>query len=173
MPILDVGMPSISSEEREAISAIAHQGLKASIGVSIRLKRDEVDQASECDVKEVFIICPVSPLHVRSKLGLDEEGVKRLMGDVIRYADQKGFLINLAAEDAARAEIPFLCEILSLRLPPGSPTGLYLRHGGRDGTLQDEGPGQESERPNSTGDGDWASIVTMTSAWPQPTPWLP
>jgi isopropylmalate/homocitrate/citramalate synthase len=113
VPILDVGMPSISSEEREAISAIAHQGLKASVGVSIRLKRDEVDQASECDVKEVFIICPVSPLHVRSKLGLDEEGVKSLMGDVIRYADKKGLLVNLAAEDAARAEISFLCEILS------------------------------------------------------------
>jgi D-citramalate synthase len=113
VPILDVGMPSISSEEREAISAIAHQGLKASIGVSIRLKKDEVDQASECDVKEVFIICPVSPLHVRSKLGLDEEGVKKLTGDVVRYAHKKGFLINLATEDAARAEIPFLCDILS------------------------------------------------------------
>ncbi len=120
VPILDVGMPSISSEEREAISAIAHLGLKASIGVSIRLKRDEVDQATECDAKEVFIICPVSPLHVRSKLGLDEEGVKRLMGDVIGYADQKGFLVNLAAEDAARAEIPFLCEILSLAFHRGA-----------------------------------------------------
>ena len=120
VPILDVGMPSISSEEREAISAIAHLGLKASIGVSIRLKRDEVDQATECDAKEVFIICPVSPLHVRSKLGLDEEGVKRLMGDVIGYADQKGFLINLAAEDATRAEIPFLCEILSLAFHRGA-----------------------------------------------------
>jgi len=120
VPILDVGMPSISSEEREAISAIARLGLKASIGVSIRLKRDEVDQATECDAKEVFIICPVSPLHVRSKLGLDEEGVKRLMGDVIGYADQKGFLVNLAAEDAARAEIPFLCEILSLAFHRGA-----------------------------------------------------
>jgi D-citramalate synthase len=113
VPILDVGMPSISSEEKEAISAIAHQGLKASVGVSIRLKRDEVDQACECDVKEVFIICPVSPLHVRSKLGLDEEGVKRLAGDVVGYAHKKGLLINLAAEDAARAEIPFLSDILS------------------------------------------------------------
>jgi isopropylmalate/homocitrate/citramalate synthase len=113
VPILDVGMPSISSEEREAISAVAHLGLKASIGVSIRLKKDEVDQAVECDAKEVFIICPVSRLHVRSKLGLDEEGVKSLTGDVVRYAHQKGFVVNLAAEDAARAEIPFLCDILS------------------------------------------------------------
>lgn len=113
VPILDVGMPSVSSEEREAISAIAHQGLKASVGVSIRLKKDEVDQAFECDAKEVFIICPVSPLHIREKLGLDEERVKRLAEEVVRYADQKGFLVNLVAEDAARAEVPFLCDILS------------------------------------------------------------
>jgi D-citramalate synthase len=113
VPILDVGMPSISLEERKAISAIAHLGLKASIGVSIRLKKEEVDQAFECDAKEVFIICPVSRLHVRSKLGLDEEGVRGLTRDVVAYAHQKGLLVNLAAEDAARAEIPFLCDILS------------------------------------------------------------
>ncbi|HUL22686.1 MAG TPA: homoaconitate hydratase [Thermodesulfobacteriota bacterium] len=113
VPILDAGMPSISLEEREAIAAIARQGLKASVGVSIRLKKDEVDQAFECDAKEVFIICPVSSLHIRSKLGLDEEGVKRLAGDVVRYAQKKGVLINLVAEDAARAEIPFLVDILS------------------------------------------------------------
>jgi len=113
VPILDVGMPSVSSEERESISAIAHQGLDASIGVSIRLKRDEVDQAFECDAKEVFVICPVSRLHIRSKLGLDEEGVKRLTEDTVRYACRKALLVNLVAEDASRAEIPFLCEILS------------------------------------------------------------
>lgn len=113
VPILDVGMPSVSSEEREAISAIAHQGLKASVGVSIRLKKEEVDQAFECDAKEVFVICPVSSLHIRSKLGLDEEGVKRLTEDTVRYACRKALLANLVAEDASRAEIPFLCEILS------------------------------------------------------------
>ena len=113
VPILDVGMPSVSSEEREAISAIAHQGLKASVGVSTRLKKNEVDQAFECDAKEVFVICPVSPLHIRSKLGLDEEGVKRLTEDTVRYACRKALLVNLVAEDASRAEIPFLCEILS------------------------------------------------------------
>ena len=112
VPILDVGMPSISTEERDTIYAIARQGLKASIGVSIRLKKDEVDQAFECGVKEVFLICPVSSLHIRSKLGLDEEEVKRLSGETVRYACQKGLLVNLVAEDASRAEISFLCEIL-------------------------------------------------------------
>jgi isopropylmalate/homocitrate/citramalate synthase len=112
VPILDVGMPLISSEEREAIYAIAKQGLKASIGVSIRLKREEVDQSLDCGVQEVFIICPVSSLHVRSKLGLGEEDVKRLAENIVRYACQKGLQVNLVAEDASRAEIPFLCTIL-------------------------------------------------------------
>ena len=113
VPILDVGMPSISMEEREAIAAIAKQGLKASVGVSVRLKRDEVDQAIDCGVKEIFLICPVSPLHIGSKLGMDEEGVRRLAEDVVRYACTKGLLVNLVAEDASRAQIPFLSKILS------------------------------------------------------------
>jgi len=113
VPHLDVGMPSVSSEEREIISAIAHQGLRASVGVSIRLKKEEVEQAIQCNVKEVFIICPVSSLHLRLKLGTDEEGVKSLAQEVIHYASQKGLLVNLVAEDASRAEIPFINEILS------------------------------------------------------------
>ena len=113
VPILDVGMPSVSAGEREAIRAIVNQGLKASVGVSIRLKKEEVDQAFECGAQEAFIICPVSSLHVRSKLGLNEEGVKRLAEEVVRYASEKGLLVDLVAEDASRADISFLCEILS------------------------------------------------------------
>jgi isopropylmalate/homocitrate/citramalate synthase len=100
-------MPSVSAEEREAIRAIANQGLRASVGVSIRLKREEVDQAFECGAQEAFIICPVSSLHVRSKLGLDEEGVKRLVEGIVRYASERGLLVDLVAEDASRADISF------------------------------------------------------------------
>ena len=112
VPLLDVGMPSISAEEKEAISAIAREGLRGSIGVSVRLNRDEVDQALDCGVGEVFIICPVSRLHLRHKLAMDEEGVRGLAKDVVIYAAQKGLLVNLVAEDASRAEIPFLCDLL-------------------------------------------------------------
>lgn len=112
VPILDVGMPSVSEEEREAIREIAHQGLRASIGVSIRLKKEEVDRAIQCDVKEVFIICPVSSLHLRLKLGTDEEGVKSLAKEVIDYASRKGLLVNLVTEDASRADIPFINDLL-------------------------------------------------------------
>lgn len=108
VPILDVGMPSISEEEREAIREISHLGLKASVGVSIRLKKEEVDQAIQCEVKEIFLICPVSSLHLKLKLGMDEKGVAKLAREVIEYASGKGFLVNLVAEDASRAEGSFV-----------------------------------------------------------------
>jgi isopropylmalate/homocitrate/citramalate synthase len=110
--LLDVGMPSISDKEREAISAIVQQGFKASIGVSVRMRRDEIDQAVVCGAEEIFLICPVSQLHLSSKLGMDEDGLKRLARDVIGYATGKGLVVNLVAEDATRAEVSFLCEIL-------------------------------------------------------------
>jgi len=112
VPLLDVGMPSVSAEEVEAISAVAREGLRASIGVSVRLRRNEVDQAVACGAGEVFIICPVSPLHVRYKLAMDEEGVRGLAEEVILYASRKGLVVNLVAEDASRAETPFLCSLL-------------------------------------------------------------
>lgn len=112
VPILDVGMPSVSEEEREAIREISRQGLRASIGVSIRLKKEEVDQAIQCEVKEVFVICPVSPIHLRLKLGMEEEEVKSLAKQVIAHASQKGLLVNLVAEDASRAEISFVNDLL-------------------------------------------------------------
>lgn len=112
VPILDVGMPSVSEEEREAIREIAHQGLRASIGVSIRLKKEEIVQAIQCDVNEVFIICPVSSLHLRLKLGTDEKGVKSLAKEVIDYGARKGLLVNLVTEDASRADVPFINDLL-------------------------------------------------------------
>jgi len=110
--LLDVGMPSVSQEEMDSIAAIAGLGLAAPIGVSARLRREEVDQACACRAAEIFLICPVSPLHVRSKLGMDEEGLRVLAGDVVGYAVQRGLAVNFVAEDASRAEAAFIADML-------------------------------------------------------------
>lgn len=113
VPILDVGMPAVSEDERIAISTLSQAGLKASLGVSARLNKEEVAVARRCGAQEVFLICPTSPLHMRTKLGGDEEGIRRLAEGVIRYAAEKGLLVNLVAEDATRAEISFLCDLIA------------------------------------------------------------
>lgn len=110
--LLDVGMPAVSKEEREAISAITGEGLKASIGVSVRMRQEEIDQAAECRADEIFLICPVSHLHIKGRLGIDEAHLKRLAEDIIKYATDKNLVVNLVAEDASRADISFLIEVL-------------------------------------------------------------
>jgi D-citramalate synthase len=112
VPLLDVGMPAVSPDEREAIRAIAQAGLRAAVGVSTRLNRAEVDQAVACGADEIFLICSVSPLHLRYKLGMDEEGVRQVAEDVVRYSVQQDLVVNFVAEDACRAETPFLCGII-------------------------------------------------------------
>jgi len=40
--LLDVGMPAVSAEEREAIAAITAEGLNASVGVSVRMRHEDI-----------------------------------------------------------------------------------------------------------------------------------
>lgn len=111
--ILDTGMPAISAEEREAITAIAGAGLSASVGVTVRLRTEEILQASACGAQEIFLICPVSPVHIQSRLGLDETRLRRTAEDMVRCAVDNHLDVNLVAEDAARAEISFVVDILN------------------------------------------------------------
>jgi len=110
--LLDAGMPSVSAEERDSITAITSLGLAAPVGVTARLRREEVDLAAACGASELFLICPVSPLHIRSRLGLDADGLLELAADVLRYGTGLGFAVNLVAEDASRAEPAFVCDVL-------------------------------------------------------------
>jgi len=110
--ILDVGMPSVSAGEREAIRAIVKLGLKASVGVSVRMRKQEIDQAAACGASEIFIICPVSPVHMKSKLKMSSGQVKELAKELTVYGASKSLTVNLVAEDAARGDIPFMIALL-------------------------------------------------------------
>jgi isopropylmalate/homocitrate/citramalate synthase len=111
--LLDVGMPAVSAEEREAITAIADEGLKASVGVSVRMRQEEIDQAVQCHADEIFLICPVSRLHIKDRLEIDEGDLQKLAEEMITHALEKGLGINLVAEDASRADTAFLIHTLN------------------------------------------------------------
>lgn len=110
--ILDVGMPGVSEGERKAIQAIVKLGLKASVGVSVRMRKQEIDQAAACRADEIFIICSLSSIHMASKLNMTPPSVKSLAGEMTDYGMSKGLIVNLVAEDAARADIPFMMDVI-------------------------------------------------------------
>ncbi len=118
--LLDVGMPAISEAERESISAIANEGLKASVGVSVRMRHKEIDQAVQCGADEIFLICPVSHLHIKSRLEIDEDDLQKLAEDMIRHATENKLVVNLVAEDASRSDMSFLIRVLNQTYDAGA-----------------------------------------------------
>ena len=109
--ILDAGMPAVSEDEQKALAAIAELNLKASLGVSVRLNRAEIDLALVCGADEVFLICPVSPSHLKHKLNLSEHELRYEMARHIEYAAGKGLTVNLVAEDGTRGDMAFLGDL--------------------------------------------------------------
>ena len=118
--LLDVGMPAVSAEERKSISAIAGEGLQTSIGVSVRMRSKEIAQAVECRADEIFLICPVSLVHIQSRLQTDENGLLQQTENIIRDARGKNLAVNLVAEDASRADASFLIEVLNRAYEAGA-----------------------------------------------------
>lgn len=118
--ILDVGMPGVSAGEREAIRAIAELRLNAAVGVSVRMKQQEIDQAADCGADEMFLICPVSAIHMESRLQMAPQEVKALAAELTAYGVEKELGVNLVAEDASRADISFMTDVISMSHTHGS-----------------------------------------------------
>jgi len=102
--IIDAGMPSVSSEERETLAALVAQNYRATVAATVRALRSDIDLAVGCGVKEVFLFMPVSPQHLQHKFGIDLPRAQRRIEESVGYAVAKGLRVHFVAEDSVRAE---------------------------------------------------------------------
>lgn len=102
--IIDAGMPSVSKEERETLTALVAQNYRASVAATVRAMRTDIDLAVDCGVREVFLFMPVSPQHLKHKFGIDLAQAKQRIEDAVSYAVSKGLRVNFVAEDSVRAD---------------------------------------------------------------------
>jgi isopropylmalate/homocitrate/citramalate synthase len=109
--LIDAGMPSVSKEERAALTALVTQNLRARVAATVRALRSDIDLALECGVKEVFLFMPVSPQHLQHKFGIDLECAKSRIEDAVGYAVDKGLRVHFVAEDSVRADPQQLAQV--------------------------------------------------------------
>lgn len=102
--IIDAGMPSVSKEERETLTALVAQNYRATVAATVRALRSDIDLALDCGVKEVFLFMPVSPQHLQHKFGIDLPQAQRRIEDAVGYAVSKGLRVHFVAEDSVRAD---------------------------------------------------------------------
>lgn len=118
--IIEAGSAITSKGEREAIRAIANEGLNAEICSYCRVRNEDIDFALECDVDSIHLVVPVSDLHINSKLKKDRETVKQMALDATEYARDHGLIIELSGEDASRADMGFLRSLYSEGIEAGA-----------------------------------------------------
>jgi isopropylmalate/homocitrate/citramalate synthase len=102
--IIDAGMPSVSKEERDTLTALVAQNFRATVAATVRALRTDIDLALDCGVREVFLFMPVSPQHLQHKFGIDLRQAQRRIEDAIGYAVSKGLRVHFVAEDSVRAD---------------------------------------------------------------------
>jgi D-citramalate synthase len=118
--IIEAGSAITSKGEREAIHAVAKEGLNAEICSYCRVRKEDINYALECEVDSIHLVVPVSDLHIKTKLKKDRETVRQMAIDTVQYARDHGLIVELSGEDASRADMVFLKSLYSDGIEAGA-----------------------------------------------------
>lgn len=109
--VIEAGSAITSEGEQEAIRKIAEHGFNAEISSFARILRKDIDVAIDCGVDSVFIVCPSSDIHIRSKFKKGREYVLEKGIESVEYAKDHGLIVEFGAEDASRADFDFVVKL--------------------------------------------------------------
>lgn len=114
VPELEIGIPAMGAEEREVIRDLASLGLQAQLLVWSRMHGQDLLHCKNLGVDKVDLSISVSDQQIRHKLNWTREQVL----DAIRYhvplAQDMGLEVIVGAEDASRADLDFLLQVVEV-----------------------------------------------------------
>lgn len=111
---IECGIPAMGEEERASIRALVELGLHARLITWNRALIPEIEASIACGVTAVDISLSVSDQMIAKKLGTDRQAVKEQLRTALGFAKQHGLYVSVGGEDASRADIGFLVELLQI-----------------------------------------------------------
>ncbi len=108
IPIMDVGMPIVSQDERRAVKAIVAADLDAQVLTANRTLKGDIDASLDCDVEAVSIFVACSDLHLKYKLRMTREQVLGMAPEMVEYAKEHGLHVSFVTEDTVRADMDYV-----------------------------------------------------------------
>ncbi|TRO45464.1 2-isopropylmalate synthase [Candidatus Bathyarchaeota archaeon] len=108
---IEAGFPASSEGEKKVVKEIVHQKLDAKICALARANRGDIDAAIECDVPEVHVFIPTSPVQMKYAVNLTPEQVVSAAVDSIEYIKKHGLICEFSPMDATRTQPAFLKKI--------------------------------------------------------------
>lgn len=117
---LEVGIPTMGGDEKQAIKDIVNRKLKASIMAWNRAVISDIEQSIDCGVDCVAISTSVSDIHIQNKLNKSREWVLENMAKSVEFAKKNGLYVSVNGEDASRADLDFLVEFINVAKQAGA-----------------------------------------------------
>ncbi len=112
VPELEVGIPAMGEEERDAIRAVAATVEKARLMVWCRMHSQDIQHCRDLGVQMVDLSMPVSDQQISRKLGRSREWVLEQIAPCIAEAHELGLEVCVGGEDASRADPEFLWQVI-------------------------------------------------------------
>lgn len=123
---IEAGMPAVSQEDKEAVKAVANEGLKAKVFCFARCMKRDVDLALECDVDGIAMEIPSSEHLIRDAYGWPLEKAIDLSIEATAYAAKHGLHVAFFTIDGTRADLNWWFKIVDKVATEGHMDSLVL-----------------------------------------------
>jgi homocitrate synthase NifV len=111
---IECGIPAMGKDERDTIRALVDLGLNARLLTWNRAVIADIKASLECGVTAVDLSLSVSDIMIENKLRKDRAWVKEQLKKALGFAKQHGLYVSIGGEDASRADLSFLMELMTI-----------------------------------------------------------
>jgi len=137
--VIEAGFPASSPGDFQAVEQIAREVEGPAITGLARAVRSDID-AVHGAVRDaarplIHVFISVSDVHITHKLGLDRARVLNRTAEAVAYARSLCDTVQFSPEDAGRADLDYLCEVVQAAVDAGAgvinlpdTTGYCLPH---------------------------------------------
>lgn len=122
---LEVGIPAMGGDEKNAIKEIVKRNTKSSIMAWNRAVTSDIEESIDCGVDAVAISISVSDIHIQHKLKTSRNWVLDNMVKSVEFAKKNGLYVSVNGEDASRADKDFLVEFINAAKQAGADRFRY------------------------------------------------
>ncbi len=111
---LECGIPAMGREEQKSVRALVDLGLRARLITWNRALVSDIQASLDAGVQAVDISLSVSDIHIEHKLRKSRDWVKEQLKTSLGFAKERGLYVSVGGEDASRADLDFLVELMEI-----------------------------------------------------------